>query len=287
MTVDLLRVRMNLLLLYYRKAKVQGLIKSTRVLLNPHRLAFHVWRLIMGNARARSNFYVPSISLGEELYFCRRMSGCTMDLVRQAFAELASDRDFLEGLRLDYDRLRSDSPVPFSVGRLKVWYVLVRLLRPNVVIETGVHDGLSSALILRALERNQRGLLVSIDLPSVELPIGVDGPGWLVPASLRARWILRLGDSRKLLPALAREYAPVEMFIHDSDHAAEFQRFEYETVRAFLGGAGLLLTDDARFDLLTELAKRWGVDCVLIDGGKVPGSAESISIGGLRFCGPG
>src|SRR5438105_2401515 len=45
-------------------------------------------------------------------------------------------------------------------------YVLTRFKRPELVVETGVMHGLGSSFILRALERNASGRLVSIDLPS-------------------------------------------------------------------------------------------------------------------------
>ena len=40
-----------------------------------------------------------------------------------------------------------------------------RLLEPQVVLETGVAYGVSSAFILRALEENGHGILHSVDLP--------------------------------------------------------------------------------------------------------------------------
>ncbi|MCR4344580.1 MAG: hypothetical protein NUV44_07425 [Candidatus Scalindua sp.] len=36
-------------------------------------------------------------------------------------------------------------------------YLLVRLIKPNQVIETGISSGTSSAYILRALKENERG----------------------------------------------------------------------------------------------------------------------------------
>src|SRR5262249_29985791 len=38
-------------------------------------------------------------------------------------------------------------------GKRVAWYALVRLLSPSLVVETGVHDGLGSLLLLRGLER--------------------------------------------------------------------------------------------------------------------------------------
>ncbi|MDQ3492876.1 MAG: class I SAM-dependent methyltransferase [Chloroflexota bacterium] len=119
----------------------------------------------------------------------------------------------------------------------------MRIWRPSVVIETGEHDGLSSALILRALERNEHGYLTSIDLPSTDLPPGVGGPGWLVPDGLRSRRRILLGDSRKLL-APAAAGTPVDLFFHDSDHSRAHCEFEFRAVRGGMSASGLIVSDD-------------------------------------------
>jgi len=46
-------------------------------------------------------------------------------------------------------------------------YVFCRHFQPEIVIETGVYYGASSAFILKALEANGKGHLYSIDLPDV------------------------------------------------------------------------------------------------------------------------
>ena len=96
-------------------------------------------------------------------------------------------------------------------------YALIRLLRPATVVETGVADGATSAYILQALEDNGRGHLHSIDLPSERLPPGA-APGWIVDASLRHRWTLRIGASGQLLEPLLSELDSIDVFLHDSLH---------------------------------------------------------------------
>jgi len=63
---------------------------------------------------------------------------------------------------------------------------MTRILKPEIVIETGVFEGHSSLAILLALEENNKGCLYSIDLPSPSLPLGKE-PGWIVPEHLRKR----------------------------------------------------------------------------------------------------
>jgi len=99
-------------------------------------------------------------------------------------------------------------------------YTMVRILKPEIVIETGVFEGHSSLSILSALKENNKGSLYSIDVPSPDLPSG-KVPGWTVPEHLRNRWDLRAGKSSDLLPALLLEVKDVDIFLHDSEHSYE------------------------------------------------------------------
>lgn len=134
--------------------------------------------------------------------------------------------------------------------------MVVRVARPGVIVETGVFDGESSAVILQALSDAGRGQLVSIDLPAgdpipgstdrmreTRLPPGM-APGWLIPHSLRSRHRLELGDSRELLPKILSGYPGIDMFFHDSLHTLDHQLFEYRTAWPRLVPGGLLLSDD-------------------------------------------
>ncbi len=48
-------------------------------------------------------------------------------------------------------------------------YALIRLLRPAHVVEVGVSSGVSSAYLLKAMDRLGRGTLHSVDLPKLEV----------------------------------------------------------------------------------------------------------------------
>jgi len=135
-------------------------------------------------------------------------------------------------------------------------YMTVRFLKPRIVVETGVFDGVSSAIILCALEENAEGELLSIDLPARETIVGSTSsmpdttlpphcdPGWVVPEYLRGRYNLELGDSKELLPSLLSRYPKIDGFFHDSLHTFEHMYFEYATAWPHLSDGGLLLSDD-------------------------------------------
>jgi predicted O-methyltransferase YrrM len=128
-------------------------------------------------------------------------------------------------------------------GRRLGWYAIARLRKPKLIAETGIHDGLGSALLLRALEINARdgveGRLISFD-PRAET-------GWLVPEPLRSRWEPRFvtsDDPERGLPA-ALEAEEVDFFIHDSEHTHAVEMFEFSAAVEHAAPGCVLLSDNA------------------------------------------
>jgi Methyltransferase domain len=144
-------------------------------------------------------------------------------------------------------------------------YSLIRLIKPRSIVETGVFDGVFSACILQGMHENAQqdgvdGLLASIDLPAYQpisdstsqmvrtnLPPGCQ-PGWLIPAYLRARWQLHLGDSRELLPAVTLAVGTMDLFFHDSLHTYDHMLFEYQTAWPHLKMGAVLLSHDVHWN---------------------------------------
>lgn len=146
-----------------------------------------------------------------------------------------------------------------------VMYAIVRLIRPHIIIETGVHEGWSAWFTLLALEHNNHGILHSVDLPNQDvelipgdghhqrefLPEGKE-PGWRVPEYLRGRWTLHLGNAKDILPTLLPTVNPIDIFVHDSLHTHDHMLFEYRSAWPFLRNGGLLIADD--IDLNSSLS---------------------------------
>jgi len=136
-------------------------------------------------------------------------------------------------------------------------YTLMRILKPEIVVETGVAAGVSSAYILKALEDNGEGELFSVDLTNYELEyfpkLGLDPvaiipegkePGFVIPAELKRRWHLNLGKSQEILPQLLKEIGPIDSFLHDGEHTYKSMMFEYKEAWRHLRNGGLLLSDN-------------------------------------------
>lgn len=139
-------------------------------------------------------------------------------------------------------------------------YVITRIMKPQAVVETGVFKGSSSFAILSALEKNEKGCLYSIDLPSARLK-GKE-VGWLVPENLLKRWHLQMGLSSDLLPDLLKDIeGGVDIFLHDSEHSYENMMWEYMYVLKAMREGGLILSHDiSRNSAFKEFANCFSKD---------------------------
>ena len=140
-------------------------------------------------------------------------------------------------------------------GRALLLYVVPRLLKPRVIVETGCFTGWDSAVLLHALDRNDDGgRLYSIDLPAREgvfsqrgansaLPLELR-PGFLVPERFHSRWTLTQGDVRRELLPLLDRLGRIGMFLHDSDHSYPHMMWEYTGILPHMEGGGVIASDD-------------------------------------------
>jgi cephalosporin hydroxylase len=134
-------------------------------------------------------------------------------------------------------------------------YILVRLYRPAICLETGVFYGGTTVFILNGLRRNQYGKLISIDLPrdietnvpkhhlvgdSENIPEELD-VGFLVHPEQKERWTLVRGNSVEEIPKLQERIA---LYNHDSDHTYSFVREEMNIVWNKLNQDAIIVADD-------------------------------------------
>jgi predicted O-methyltransferase YrrM len=137
--------------------------------------------------------------------------------------------------------VRSSFNAHLDLARL--CYILCRARKPQVVVETGVANGVTSTFILQALEVNGSGELHSIDLPPLAVYDGSE-VGSLIPQNLRHRWRLNLGSSRRLLPPLAERLGKIDMFVHDSLHSYHNVRREMRVASKKLAQDGIMVVDN-------------------------------------------
>jgi len=116
--------------------------------------------------------------------------------------------------------------MPLSFEGAMSCYLIIRLMRPKIVVETGVSAGRASAFMLKALEDNNYGYLYSIDPDP--------NAGYAIPGVLKKRWFFIPKKSSEALPSLLERLDQVDMFLHDSLHTFENMMYEFKTVWPFI-----------------------------------------------------
>jgi len=120
-------------------------------------------------------------------------------------------------------------------------YALVRHAKPSLVIEVGVADGRSTQVILSALDANQHGRLVSLDV--------VEGVGAVVAGHPRwSLWIREQGRraNRHFDELLTRAGAP-DLFFHDGSHHYGAQYVDYQLAWQHMNTGGIFVSDDVDY----------------------------------------
>ena len=153
--------------------------------------------------------------------FVADLLGIAPSQVSAYIEETRSDRELHERLRR-VTRWQFDVKGRLPIGNRLLWYALVRSLKPELIVETGIYQGLGSLVLLRALEANARegveGELLSFDFDP--------GAGQVVSKRLARRWRKIEGmTGETLIPALAGRR--VGMMLQDTPHTYENQSFEF------------------------------------------------------------
>lgn len=167
-------------------------------------------------------------------------TGASAAEVRRLFGELEVDGDLRAVIssRVRASDLGYAADERMDYGRRLGWYAAARVLKPGVVVETGVDKGLGSVVLCAALLRNgvegSPGRYYGTDFNP--------NAGYLLEPPYSTVGEILYGDS---LASLARFRQPIDLFINDSDHSAEYEGKEYECIKTKLSAHALILGDNA------------------------------------------
>lgn len=137
-------------------------------------------------------------------------------------------------------------------GRRIGWYAFVRAAKPKVVVETGVDKGLGSLILTSALMKNAEegfeGFYYGTELDT--------RLGYLLTEPYSKYGKILYGDS---IESLKKFQGKIDLFINDSDHSAEYEAAEYQTVHSILSDNAIVLGDNAHItDKLLDYAEQSG-----------------------------
>ena len=222
-----------------------------RVILIPYRLkiAFSYYQQPLKNiifwsinSREYTNFTYDLDDLNKRYLaaFVAVITGVELKVIKSYIAELEQDellKTHIEKLTmLSHERYVADPQARY--GRRLGWYAFVRAKKPKLVIETGVDKGLGSCVITAALMKNAKegcqGYMYGTDINP--------RAGYLLQPPYNQYGQILYGDSIETLKRLSE---PIHIFINDSDHSAEYEMKEYETIAGKLADDALIIGDNA------------------------------------------
>jgi predicted O-methyltransferase YrrM len=108
--------------------------------------------------------------------------------------------------------------------------------KPKVVVETGVANGITTRMIMHAIE-SYGGTLHSFDVLPECAGVYRGSGNWnfhLLPKK----------EERKKLSSITQQIPNIDLWLHDSDHGSSWQAFEYGLAWNRLFGGGMLISDD-------------------------------------------
>ncbi|QHE83686.1 class I SAM-dependent methyltransferase [Hydrogenophaga sp. BPS33] len=168
------------------------------------------------------------------------VTGTAFPIVWAYMQELEEDQDLKRHIAARTEQsawsFLADKGVRF--GRRAGWYAMVRILKPAVVIETGVDKGLGSCVLASALRRNAQeghaGRYFGTDINPAA--------GYLFSGVYAEHGSILYGDSIESLKAFDQ---PIDLFINDSDHSIDYEADEYRTIEGKLSEGAVVLGDNA------------------------------------------
>src|SRR5205814_385853 len=187
-----------------------------------------------------------------KLYMASLLAATTdtdFETVRRYIQELEQDVPLRSHVLKSSEGIQNaDRTVLF--GRRIGWYVFTRILKPQLTVETGVEKGLGACVLTSALKRNAAegfpGRYIGTD-------INPRAGGLFKPPYADHGKIL-YGDS---ITSLKTIHENIDLFINDSDHSAEYEAAEYETIKGQLSEQAVILGDNSHTtDKLLEFSIR-------------------------------
>lgn len=123
-------------------------------------------------------------------------------------------------------------------GRRLGWYVVTRVVRPKLVLETGVHQGLGALAICCALEKNgEEGF------PGRYTGTDIDDRAGAFIEDFRFNFATVLyGDSIDSINSMDED---VDLYISDSNHSPDYESRELIAVSRKMKPASVVISDNA------------------------------------------
>ena len=152
--------------------------------------------------------------------------------------EFLSNRSLTEHLAqmLKAEKSTRDSEPVF--GRRIAWYIIARIRKPKVILESGIYQGVGSLVLLEALKINE-----SEGFPGKYYGIDIDPKsGSFLNGFADDRAKLLFGDSIEMISEIDEL---IDLYINDGDHNPEYEYREIKALQQHLSPKAVLIADNA------------------------------------------
>lgn len=224
-----------------------------------------------------SNFYYKLTPMNRDqlAQVIAATTGEAYDRIVAYFAELENDAELRSHLERALRGTQYGKDIEIEYSRRLGWYAFVRVLKPKVVVETGVDHGVGSCVLASALLRNiaegHPGKYYGTDNRTVA--------GQLFSGKYASSGKILYDDSITSLRNLEEK---IDLFVNDSDHSGEYEYQEYLTIADKLADGAVILGDNAHAtDSLSRFSRERGRKFVFFaekpEGHWYPGAGIGIS----------
>jgi predicted O-methyltransferase YrrM len=156
---------------------------------------------------------------------------------------------FVELMENENEKILSKINVKLGGGaNQKLLFFLTRFLKPDIVLETGVAAGHSSKVILKALEKNKKGVLFSSDFPYFRIKNPEKYIGILLDEKLKKNWNLAIEGDEINLKGFFKTIKKVDLFHYDSDKSYKGKKKVFNLIIEKMSEGSIMIFDDIQDD---------------------------------------
>ncbi|VVE90797.1 methyltransferase [Pandoraea bronchicola] len=187
-----------------------------------------------------SNFYYKLTPRNRShlAHLLSNLTGESRSSILTYFDELENDEVLRSHISDAVRDAKYGRDIDVNYARRVGWYAIARIIKPKVIIETGVDHGVGSCVLTSALARNAsegfRGRYYGTDINPKA--------GKLLRGKYAEYGEILYGDS---IESLKKFSSPIDLFINDSDHSVEYEMSEYHVVAEKMTEHGVILSDNA------------------------------------------
>jgi len=169
-------------------------------------------------------------------------------LIKLGFSGEVNELDD-DTINKSFELQKKSSTIMGGSAHINLLYNCVKLIKPKIVIETGVAYGWSSLAILKALSETTNGKLFSIDMPYPRKNNDKD-VRIVVPSYLKKNWhLVRKPDNPGILDVLNKIKKKIDLCHYDSDKSWWGRKYAYPILWNSLNSNGIFISDDIQDNL--------------------------------------